>query len=34
MAQFNITINSEELHELFLGNSRDEAVAKAVRENF
>ncbi len=28
MAQFNITINSEELHELFLGNSRDEAVAK------
>lgn len=34
MAQFNITINSEELHELFLGNSRDEAVAKLLEKIF
>ena len=26
MAQFNITLTEEELHELFLSNSRDKAV--------
>ncbi len=34
MAQFNITITKEELHELFLGNSRDEAVAKLLEKIF
>jgi putative transposase len=34
MAQFNITITEEELHELFLGNSRDEAVAKLLEKIF
>jgi len=34
MAQFNITITEEELHELFLGNSCDEAVAKLLEKLF
>ncbi|MDD4334790.1 MAG: hypothetical protein PHY77_04200 [Desulfotomaculaceae bacterium] len=34
MAQFNITLTKEELHELFLGNSRDDAVAKLLEKIF
>jgi putative transposase len=34
MAQFNITLTEEELHGLFLGNSRDEAVAKLLEKIF
>jgi hypothetical protein len=34
MAQFNITLTEEELHELFLSNSRDKAVAKLLEKIF
>ena len=34
MSQFNINITEEELHELFLGNSRDKAVAKLLEKIF
>jgi putative transposase len=34
MAQFNITLTEEELHGLFLSNSRDKAVAKLLEKIF
>lgn len=34
MAQFNITLNEEHLHQLFLSNGRDEAFSKLLEEIF
>src|SRR5690554_5009866 len=34
MAQFNITLTEEELHGLFLSNSRDKAISKLLEKIF